>query len=123
MAGTNNKAMTVFMPREDNQNPVWDLSSVVPGMVKTTVKAIDPVPQQTYYGGGKRLFGGNRARTPIRDTDTGKVYKSKSACGRALCTEAGTDSNDHFAWYKLLAKFPSRFEELTDDEYLDSLIP
>lgn len=57
------------------------------------------------------LFGGKRARIATLDTETQKIYPSKSAVGRALASEADTTPEDHFAWYKLIAKFPGRFVE------------
>lgn len=62
------------------------------------------------------LFGGKRGRVAIKDTKTGLIYASKSALGKALATEADTDGLDHFAWYKLTAKFPERFVEATEAE-------
>jgi len=62
------------------------------------------------------LFGGKRERTAIKDTTTGKLYISKAAVGKALAEEAGTTPDDHFAWYKLLAKFPDRFVEASPEE-------
>lgn len=62
------------------------------------------------------LFGGKRERMAMRDTQTGMVYVSKSALGRELAAEADTDPTDHFAWYKLMAKFPDRFVEASEAE-------
>lgn len=62
------------------------------------------------------LFGGKRGRVAIKDTQTGVVYISKSAVGKALAGEADTDPLDHFAWYKLQAKFPERFVEASEEE-------
>ena len=62
------------------------------------------------------LFGGKREKVAIKDTKTGKVYVSKSAVGKALAPEADTDAEDHFAWYKLQAKFPDRFVEASAEE-------
>jgi len=62
------------------------------------------------------LFGGKRARTPVKDTKTGMVYLSKSHCGQQLCEEANTDPTDHFAFYKLQNAFPDRFVEATEEE-------
>jgi len=62
------------------------------------------------------LFGGKRGRIAIKDTTTGIVYISKASVGKALAAEADTDPLDHFAWYKLQAKFPERFVEATEAE-------
>ena len=62
------------------------------------------------------LFGGKRGRIAIKDTTTGIVYVSKASVGKALAGEADTDPLDHFAWYKLQAKFPDRFVEATAEE-------
>ena len=62
------------------------------------------------------LFRGKRARVAIVDTKTHKVYISKSAAGKALAKEADTTPEDHFAWYKLIAKFPDRFVEASPEE-------
>ena len=62
------------------------------------------------------LFGGKRERTAIKDITTGKIYPSKASVGKSLAGEAGADPLDHFAWYKLMAKFPDRFVSATDEE-------
>ena len=62
------------------------------------------------------LFGGKRGRQAIKDTTTGIVYISKSAVGKALASEVDTDPLDHFAWYKLMAKFPDRFVDASEEE-------
>lgn len=62
------------------------------------------------------LFGGKREKTAIKDTKTGKVYVSKSAVGKVLAAEADTTAEDHFAWYKLQAKFPDRFVDASAEE-------
>jgi hypothetical protein len=61
------------------------------------------------------LFGGKRVRSPIRDTKTGAIYPSKYQTGKALAAEAGTNSTDRFAWYKLISRFPERFVEVTSE--------
>lgn len=62
------------------------------------------------------LFGDKREKTATKDTTTGIVYVSKAAVGRALYGEIeGGNKDDHFAWYKLRAKFPERFVELDKD--------
>jgi len=62
------------------------------------------------------LFGGKREKVAIKDTKTSKIYVSKSAVGKALAEEADTETEDHFAWYKLQAKFPERFVEASAEE-------
>lgn len=64
----------------------------------------------------KGLFGGKREKKAILDTQTKVIYPSKAAVGKKLAEEADTDALDHFAWYKLLNKFPDRFEELAPDD-------
>jgi len=62
------------------------------------------------------LFGGKRERIAIKDTQTGEIYVSKAAVGKALATEADSTAEDHFAWYKLIAKFPDRFVDASANE-------
>lgn len=62
------------------------------------------------------LFGGKRERVAIKDVKTNVIYVSKAAVGKALAGEADTDPGDHFAWYKLQAKFPDRFIEASAEE-------
>jgi hypothetical protein len=59
------------------------------------------------------LFGGKRVGTPVRDTKTGVIYRSKYQAGKALAAEAGANLTDRFAWYKLISQFPGRFVEVT----------
>jgi|GEM_PF-6399612 len=71
-------------------------------------------------GSGKvGLFGGigvKRVSTPVRDTKTGAIYNSKYQAGKALASEAGANPTDRFAWYKLIARFPGRFVEVTSEK-------
>lgn len=68
-------------------------------------------------GSGKvGLFGGKRVSTPIRDTKTGAIYNSKYQAGKALASEAGANPADRFAWYKLRARFPGRFVEVSSEK-------
>jgi len=64
----------------------------------------------------KALFGGRATAVPIIDTTTKRVYHSKFTCGKSLAAEAGTKEEDKFAWYKLIARFPNRFQEATEAE-------
>jgi len=83
---------------------VDDLAKQIAGVEKSTVKK------------SKGLFGGKRERVAIKDTTTGGIYVSKAAVGKALAEEADTTAEDHFAWYKLIAKFPDRFVDATPAE-------
>lgn len=83
------------------------------GMAKAQAVAPTAVPPKAKKKG---LFGDNRSRISIKDKDTGKLYVSKAACGKALAKLAGADPLDHFAWYKLIAKFPERFIPATAEE-------
>ena len=74
-------------------------------------------PEANKSGGRKiGLFGGKRVRTPIRDTKTGAIYRSKYQAGKALAAEAGANPTDRFAWYKLISRFPERFVEVTSEK-------
>ncbi len=84
-------------------------------MVGGVVERMDKL-EKTAITKPKGLFGGKRGRIAIKDTTTGVVYVSKAAVGKALATEADTDGLDHFAWYKLQAKFPDRFVDATEEE-------
>ena len=58
------------------------------------------------------VFKNNR-RTPVEDTETGKVYRSKYQAGKALASRFGLDPNDSFVWYKILKRArPDRFIEV-----------
>ena len=59
------------------------------------------------------LFGGKRVPTPVRDTKTGVIYRSKYQAGKALAAEAGANPTDRFAWYRLTYQFLGRFVEVT----------
>jgi len=80
---------------------VEEITKVMATLSKTTVKK------------SAGLFGGKRERVAIKDTTTGEIYVSKAAVGKALAKEADTTPEDHFAWYKLMGKFPDRFVDAT----------
>ncbi len=84
-------------------------------MVSGVVERMDKL-EKTTLTKPKGLFGGKRGRIAIKDTTTGTVYVSKAAVGKALAKEADTDPLDHFAWYKLQAKFPDRFVDASEEE-------
>jgi len=83
--------------------------------VEAQAKELDTL-KRTAVKKSSGLFGGKREKTAIKDTKTGTVYPSKASVGKALADEADTSPADHFAWYKLQAKFPERFVEATAEE-------
>lgn len=102
------------MTQEPKKSRIEVLEEVINGIaakvqdIANKVEALEKAPPSAAKVKAG-LFGGKRERAAIKDTKTGKVYPSKSAVGKALASEADTTSDDHFAWYKLLAKFPDRF--------------
>ncbi len=84
-------------------------------VVETLAERIGKV-EKTAVKKSTGLFGGKRGRIAIKDTTTGTIYVSKAAVGKALASEADTDPLDHFAWYKLQAKFPDRFVDASEEE-------
>lgn len=58
-------------------------------------------------------LGGRKAGVPQLDITTGKVYKSKSAAGKAVAGEYGLDPYDHYVWYAIIRRDPGRFREAT----------
>jgi len=67
-------------------------------------------------GKPKAKFGGKRGATPTKDTQTGLLYESKSAVGKALAAENELDPDDHYVWYELIKKFPERFVDCNEAE-------
>ncbi len=84
-------------------------------MVSGVVERMDKL-EKSAITKPKGLFGGKRGRIAIKDTKTGTIYVSKAAVGKSLASEADTDPLDHFAWYKLQAKFPDRFVDASEEE-------
>ncbi len=84
-------------------------------MVGGLVERVDKL-EKSVVTKPKGLFGGKRGRIAIKDITTAIVYVSKAAVGKALASEADTDPLDHFAWYKLQAKFPDRFVDASEEE-------
>ncbi len=109
--GNGGKAPTV----EDRINGLEETISELIDVVQALSGKVDKV-EKTAVKKKAGLFGGKRERIAIKDNTTGKVYISKAAVGKALATEAGSTPEDHFAWYKLQAKFPDRFVEASDEE-------
>ena len=71
-----------------------------------------PTLPPTPPGPGRVLFGGRRTPTRVLDTTTGKYYGTKTELGKMLGYLAGALSDDRFAYYKLIAKFPGRFKDI-----------
>lgn len=57
--------------------------------------------------------GGRKPGMPQLDGNTGMVYKSKSAAGKAVAIEYELDSYDHFVWYSIIRLDPTRFRDAT----------
>jgi hypothetical protein len=51
-----------------------------------------------------------REPKPIRDTETGKEYKSEGEAGRDLYHLVGGDPKNTFVWFKIQRTFPHRFQ-------------
>jgi len=99
-------------------NPVdEDVFAELVGVVEKLTERVDVLEKNTVKKAAG-LFGGKgkEGRMATKDTQTGIVYVSKSALGKALATEADTGASDHFAWYKLTKKFPERFVEASEAE-------
>lgn len=97
------------------EETVGALATAVTSLQKD-VDDIKKAPKATGTAVKKGLFGGKREKQAIKDSKTGKIYVSKSAVGKLLAGEADTTADDHFAWYKLMAKFPDRFVTASPEE-------
>lgn len=106
------------MTQEKQKSRLEILEDTVANLTTALTAATDKIAELEKSGIGKKagLFGGKRERTAMKDTKTGVVYISKSALGKCLATEADTEPLDHFAYYKLMAKFPDRFVEASAEE-------
>ena len=97
---------------EERVSAVEEAVTTVLDMLEDLTKKFGDLDKKTVKK-ASGLFGGKRKKMAIKDTTTGTIYPSKSAVGKALYGEIdGGDPGDHFLWYKLLTKFPDRFEEL-----------
>lgn len=47
---------------------------------------------------------------PVRDTATGREYKSMYQAGKDLARGLSLDPADQLVWYKIRARFPNRFQ-------------
>lgn len=66
--------------------------------------------------GPKPKFGRTRAASPTKDSKTGALYESKSACAKAVAAEFNLDPDDHFAWYQIIKLAPDRFVPCNEQE-------
>ena len=71
--------------------------ATAPGVMEKAVEA------------GKKKARVKKAAQPVKDTKTGITYKSKASAGMAVAAEYGEDPTNHFAWYPVIKKDPSRF--------------
>lgn len=60
---------------------------------------------------GKRR--GRAKAKPVIDSKTGIWYRSESGAAKAVAKEYGLDPGDHFAWYVIIKRDPSRFKLAT----------
>jgi hypothetical protein len=58
-----------------------------------------------------------RKAHPIRDTETGKEYRSKYQAGKDLYWLVGGDVRDLHVWFKIAKTFPTRFETKNQDDH------
>ena len=71
-------------------------------------------PHNSEGGNKKVLFGGKRNRTKVKDLETGIIYNSKSEAGKKLAHLVDGNPADNFVWYRILQKFPNRFQEIPE---------
>ena len=105
-----------FTPEEEKRITAVEtgITSIL-DLVENLTKKVSDVDKKTIKK-ATGLFGMKRTKTAIKDVTTGIVHASKSAVGKALYKEIEDgDPADRFIWYKLLAKFPDRFEELDSE--------
>lgn len=76
------------------------------------------IPQQSAPDvSSKAKFGGRNGASPIKDTTTGIIYKSKSEAGRVLASTFNLDPADKWVWYKILKLVSDdRFVEVVQQE-------
>jgi len=99
------------MTTEEKKVTLEDVVEVVNTLVNTVqgiAKEVAELKKSTVKK-SVGLFGGNRTKTAIKDTKTGKVYPSKANVGKMLGPEFGCAANDNFAWYKIIGQAPDRF--------------
>ena len=90
------------------------LASVKPAMVIPPVVELEgPVAASAavIQVVAKKVQRCGRDHSPktTKDTTTGIVYKSESACGRAVAATEGLDAKNKFVFFALATKYPGRF--------------
>lgn len=98
-------------PKQTTEDTLFELI----GVVEKLSERVDKLEKSSVRKASKK-FGEHTERVAVKDTTTGKLYVSKSAAGKDLAAEAGTEPTDHFAWYKLTKKFPDRMVDATPEE-------
>ncbi|MDD5511940.1 MAG: hypothetical protein PHI12_14205 [Dehalococcoidales bacterium] len=96
---------------------IEDVMNQILDVVEKLVKRVDEL-EKSAPNAKRQLFGGKgqKGRTAMVDTKTGKTYVSKAAIGKALAVELGLDPLDHFVYYKIQTQFPDRMKEATEAE-------
>jgi len=75
---------------------------------KVTVLSAPDVKEKAVEAGKKKARV-KKAAQPQKDTKTGVVYGSKAKAGMAVAAEYDLDPLNHFIWYEVIKKDPTRF--------------
>lgn len=81
--------------------------------LESTTRRLGEWPVEQYRDAWGLLKGSTitgHAPHPIRDTETGKEYRSKGEAGRDLYHLVGGDPKNTYVWYAILRAFPNRFQ-------------
>jgi len=84
-----------------------EIAATLAGQKVTEVTA--PEVKEEAVEAGKKRAKGRQVAQPVKDTKTGIVYGSKARAGMSVAEEYGLDSKNHFVWYEILKKDPTRF--------------
>lgn len=118
-ANTNNEALPALINLISGL--VTQMATLSSEVAKMKTQA--PVVQAVATKSSGLFGGGPKVRKPILDSDTGEVFPSKISCGYTFALEvpSANDPANHFAWYRILGKYPGRFVEITQEQYDEAL--
>jgi hypothetical protein len=133
MLHCNSMTLADFFLKEGEMAPVIRIDDEVMGELKKRAIALDKVfeapntilrivlgldsqiqPQTATHAtptGKQQRFGRVHVATPVRDTTTAQIYRSKYKAGLAFVREF-PNIDKRYVWYPLIRKYPGRFIEV-----------
>ena len=101
----------VLSQRVDPMQVIQELMAENKRLTSELIASIHNTPQT-----GTAIARTRKPAVRTLDTKTGSIYHAHSAAGKAVAGEYGLRVHN-FVWYEVIAKDPTRFKDVTEEQY------